>query len=563
MSEVSKKTKGLRVKDGRFYFQRRVPDALRATLGLSEFWEALGEVTPRQADTLATRRYSETTDLFHRLRHEAGLSNTEPIPAPRTAREATLLEVQALAAMAGRSMLQADDEVRISGALPVPEAGPGMGLDAALRDAVSGRDVHAVAMQANDWLRGYGLELPQAPEDSRRALYTWAQFMAKARQGQKLRDEGEPIDTPPAPVLPASIAADAQKNLAPADKSLDALKLRDVVELWKGHQKRPAKTLQVAEQALLAFEKLTGNPTLGTLVKADGMKFRSALLLEPGMSEHTAAKLLGWVQIFLNFEAKEVGRLAVNPWKGTAIAPDLPQVREEWTDEDAVRLFSTPLHQAYQLPKGSNSGADAAYWLPILGAFTGARVTELAQLLCADLTEEQGVWLINFRVTYPAWQSLKAKKTAKKVPASKRSIPMHPELIRLGLLDYCRAIKQVGHERLFPAARWSELNHAGGSVANWFSKFKTGLKFGPSNTFHGWRNSVETRLQRARETQIIIDKYLGHTPEGSEGVRYARLTAQDLIGVPEKIGYTGLVLPVAWPPKGWSPPATVSIPGKP
>jgi integrase len=201
-----------------------------------------------------------------------------------------------------------------------------------------------------------------------------------------------------------------------------------------------------------------------------------------------------------------------------------------------VRLFSTPLHQAYALPKGYNAAGDAAYWIPVMGAYTGARVTELAQLLCADITEEPEGWFLHFRITYPSWQSLKA-------PASRRKIPIHAEMIRLGLLDYLKAIGEAGHERLFPEAKWSELNHAGGNVANWFSKFKRDLGFGPSNTFHGWRNSVETRLQRKRETQIIIDKYVGHKPEGSEGVRYARLTHLDLLDVPGKIEYAGLSLP--------------------
>jgi hypothetical protein len=37
-----------------------------------------------------------------------------------------------------------------------------------------------------------------------------------------------------------------------------------------------------------------------------------------------------------------------------------------------------------------------------------------------------------------------------KNPQSKRNIPIHPELIRLGFLDYVRKIKALGYKLLFP-----------------------------------------------------------------------------------------------------------------
>ena len=197
------------------------------------------------------------------------------------------------------------------------------------------------------------------------------------------------------------------------------------------------------------------------------------------------------------------------------------------------------LFQRYELPVDKNAGADAAYWLPIIGAFTGARITEIAQLLVADVQQEDGQWFLRFQVT-EKWQSLKRD-------ASQRTIPMHSELVRLGLPEYAAAMHKTGESRLFPAVAVSALNNAGGGPSKWFSTLKTAAGFGPSNTFHGWRNTIETKLQRAREGQLFIDRYLGHKPQGSEGVGYERLTPADLIETAEKVHHEGLMLPRVFP----------------
>jgi len=56
-----------------------------------------------------------------------------------------------------------------------------------------------------------------------------------------------------------------------------------------------------------------------------------------------------------------------------------------------TELFSHYLFQAYKLPGARNAGQDAARWLPIMGAYTGARITELAQLLLTDLKLSGGL----------------------------------------------------------------------------------------------------------------------------------------------------------------------------
>lgn len=546
---MTKKAPHMVTKGGRFYFRMRVPAELAPHVGRTEVTQALGNVTKGQAEVSARALAGQWAEHFLSERHRLGMVDAPPSPTVRAnlpTREPDASEVRALAQLAAHSMLVHDLEVRVQGlqgiASEARDFGPGRSLDPSLQAAIAGRDMDGVRMQAEDWLSSYGLALPSDPQAARRALMTFAVEMGKARKGQKLRDAGEPVDVPQAPALPASLQPVA--DLPASKKAAEHLKLRDVLELWTHDERtRPAKTIQKAAGAVALFEKLTDNPPLGHLSKAMGSEFRRALLASTTrgggpISDKTASDRLSWIQILLNFEASRYGRIAVNPWKGLTVKVKQSNTREDWSDADACKLFALPLFQKYELPTDKNAGADAAYWLPIIGAFTGARITEIAQLLVADVQQDAGPWFLRFAIT-EKWQSLKRD-------ASQRTIPLHPELVRLGLPDYAQAMKDRKESRLFPAVPVSALNNAGGGPSKWFSMLKIANGFGPANTFHGWRNTIETKLQRAREGQLFIDRYLGHKPQGSEGVSYERLKPADLVETASKISYTGLTLPRAY-----------------
>ena len=100
----------------------------------------------------------------------------------------------------------------------------------------------------------------------------------------------------------------------------------------------------------------------------------------------------------------------------------LRDVLEDWAKHGKAG------RQSYALPTAKNAGADAAYWVPLLGLYTGARITELCQLRIDDFSEKEGYWMLRLAVTDEA-QSLKAA-------ASWREIPLPAELLELGLLQY-------------------------------------------------------------------------------------------------------------------------------
>ena len=548
VSKVPKKVPHLIVKGSRFYFRMRVPLPLVESTGKTEITEALGDLTKPQAEVRARELASQYAAHFLAEKHRLGLVDSPPAP-PRQAsipqREVTLEELHALAKASARALLFDDEEVRVHGTRTdwgEYWLGAVRDLDLDVAAALADHTMGPLKARVRAELAKQSLKLPEDRHELRRMLRVWATEHGLALEGIVARGHGKPFETPAAVALPDSLDVSKRAPSGPAEKTAGELKLRDVLELWKTDERtRPAKTIQKAELAVAQFEERTGNPSLGVLNKAMGSEYRRALL-GLDMSDKTASDRLSWVQILLNFEVGRYGRIAVNPWKGLAIKVKRSKARDEWSDEDAQKLFALPVFQRYELPVDKNAGGAAAYWVPIIGAFTGARITEIAQLLVDDIRQEAGQWLIRFAVA-ETWQSLKRD-------ASHRTIPMHPELVRLGLPDYVQALMQRGESRLFPDAKVSRLNNAGGGLSKWFSSLKTAAGFGPEHTFHSWRNTVETKLQRAREGQLHIDCYLGHKPKGSEGVEYARLKPVDLIATAKKVTYPGLKLPRVWDHQG-------------
>ena len=74
-------------------------------------------------------------------------------------------------------------------------------------------------------------------------------------------------------------------------------------------------------------------------------------------------------------------------------------------------------------------------WGAVLGLYTGARLSEIAQIYLRDFVNEGGVPCVKI-TNENEGQRLKTQ-------ASKRLVPIHPDLVRLGLLDHVEALRKL------------------------------------------------------------------------------------------------------------------------
>jgi integrase len=160
---------------------------------------------------------------------------------------------------------------------------------------------------------------------------------------------------------------------------------------------------------------------------------------------------------------------------------------------------------------------DPVRWGAWLGLYSGARVSEIGQLRLDDFFEEDGVPC--FRITAGGvGQSLKTD-------ASERVVPLHPELVRLGLLAYVDALRKSGKDRLFPRAKVGSVNGAGNFLSAAFGRHLTALgmkaKVGKVG-FHSLRKTVIQTLQAAGVASEVRAQLVGHLLDDEHHATYSR-----------------------------------------
>ncbi|WP_093256784.1 hypothetical protein [Rubrimonas cliftonensis] len=131
--------------------------------------------------------------------------------------------------------------------------------------------------------------------------------------------------------------------------------------------------------------------------------------------------------------------------------------RVAWGEQDRRRLFGTALHCA-----GPDHAADALFWSPLMKNYMGGRMEEVCQIHPGDVTQEDGVPV--FDIKAGPGQKLKSVH-------SPRKLPIHPELIRIGIVRLAAHRKSIGARTLFDVERALD-----GSFSTRFSKL-----------FHKWR----------------------------------------------------------------------------
>ena len=80
------------------------------------------------------------------------------------------------------------------------------------------------------------------------------------------------------------------------------------------------------------------------------------------------------------------------------------------------------------------------YWVFILGIFSGLRTNEMAQMRLEDIKKESNIWFLHVE---------ESEQTRVKTLNAIRKVPVHPQLIDLGFIDYVSDLRQRKKDRVF------------------------------------------------------------------------------------------------------------------
>ena len=324
------------------------------------------------------------------------------------------------------------------------------------------------------------------------------------------------------------------RSLAPSSGTPSAYYLRDIYDRWVKSKPLSNDAINTCMRALLLYEEQTKNPPLHLLTRGQGDSFR-AWLQEPERktSSKTAYDRFTWVKTLLKYAYRDLEVISRHPWEGIELFKETTNQRRPWSDVELKTLFGQPLFQKHELPKDWRCGKDAAYWIPLLGLYTGARLSELAQLRTCDISMSDEIPSISI-TNLGANQQLKTS-------SSRRTIPIHSELIRLGFIKYGLRIKNSDSDSLWPELKQRK-NKPGGYFSNWFSEYRARIGFSSYPDFHCFRHTVRSRLVEADVSEHVIDSILGHEIKGSTGTKiYTHRTLKTLKSAIEKLAGTTLM----------------------
>ena len=152
------------------------------------------------------------------------------------------------------------------------------------------------------------------------------------------------------------------------------------------------------------------------------------------------------------------------------------------------------------------------FWLPLLGLYTGARINELSQLHLTDIkSTEAGTHYFDI-ATLNDPDGKKRRKNSQ----SLRRLPIHPHLIRLGLLEWRDRLASAGYTRLFPELKHDAIKGYGKAATKWFSRYLSGLGWDRTGqlVFHSFRSTLVNECDRSLQLSLIETAQLTGHREG-------------------------------------------------
>lgn len=412
--------------------------------------------------------------------------------------------------------------------------------DGAAAVGLARKRIATVKPLAGEAVKRLGLRVDWDTPEGQQTLRRCLEAHRKAWQDRSRRDAGEVVTTP--------ISTSGFLESKPRGH-----KLREAFERWeKVSSELSEATVKNKRLALELFEEFTGNIDVEGLDPERGDDF-AAWLRGRAKAPKTAKDRLDAVKSLIS-QAKRLRWITSNPWEDISIKVPKAKVRKPWPSEALVKLFDSPLFREYALPESSRAGGAAAYWVPLLAIYTGARESELCQLRVKDVDREDSHLFVSI-TREPADEEEGTLETVTKTASSQRRIPVHSALLALGFEDYLKSMRDSGAASLFPDVKRKEGVPAGEQFGRWFNdvyREQQGVKKRWQD-FHAFRHTAKTKLMGAFVSRAMSNFITGHV-EGGRGsagdYEHPETVMHAVIEAVERMQYPELDLKrVYWPKK--------------
>ncbi|MGA0860444.1 MAG: tyrosine-type recombinase/integrase, partial [bacterium] len=208
---------------------------------------------------------------------------------------------------------------------------------------------------------------------------------------------------------------------------------------------------------------------------------------------------------WLVYRFDEVGN---NPFDGMNLANKAQVIeRGHFTDSDLQKILgkeylSSTVHRVDKESRFYIKHGVNYYWAFLIGIYSGMRTEEICKLRVDEIQQEEGIWFFDI-------------KGRVKTKNSVRRVPIHKQLIDLGLLKYMEIVAKQGEERLF----WS-LPIINEKYSKTVSKFfndsylkKVGVYEPNTKILYSTRHTFITRAKVNGVEDALLKKLVGHEQE--------------------------------------------------
>ena len=316
-----------------------------------------------------------------------------------------------------------------------------------------------------------------------------------------------------APPPPAAVSA------SPAQPAASRETLGRAAERWSKTLDgitMPAKTRSIKRCAVRELVEIVGaGVTCGEITRADVGRWAETLRGRK-LATPTICNKAGYIAGFFNW-LKVSGIISgENPATGV-VSYGIREKRGR--RKSGFQAFTAAQVVALFAPEALAKLSSAARWGAVLGLYTGARVSEIAQAEVADFVERGGVLCLTI-TDEGEGQSLKND-------GSRRVVPLHPDLLAMGLREQLDARRAAGEARFFPGHKSAAAINGPGQ---WLSKAWSYYLKAQGTTcpppgrlgFHSLRKTVTQMLQNAGVSAEVRAALLGHELDDEHHAAYSR-----------------------------------------
>ncbi|KAB1067910.1 site-specific integrase [Methylobacterium planeticum] len=510
-----------------YYFRAKYPADLRHLFGSGDRWKSLRTTELHRARLLVR---AESVRFDAEMEEHRRSARVAPVTHLNRA------EVDRIAAAYFHELMAEDEEHRTEELSDREFASKDEAVvivSPEVRRDLSRGNVEPYRDEFDDWLESNGFKLDHKAPVYRQVLNRMLKEFVRHMDEVARRQAGDPVDTP-APPSPkptgSSLGELVDAYLADPGASRNSktlLSYRIVFDALKeivGADKAASEvTRQDCERVRDTLVRLPSNAR---------KKFPDVPLLqavELGAAEGAATLSPGTVNNYLNNLAAlfnwgvETWRIERNPAKGLSVHDPVAarDKRQALPVEILPALFNAPLYTGCQNDEagyatpGPHRPRRGRFWVPLLSLFHGLRLGEACQLHASDVQEVGGVPVILLSDEQASEMDAADRKRIK-TAAGRRYVPLHPELSRIGFLEFVANAQRAGHTRLFPELVKDAHGYFSG-FSKWFARFldKAGAKTSRI-TFHSFRHSYRDALRRAKAPRDVVQALGGWASQGTD-----------------------------------------------